>query len=66
MSNKILLVEQLHVFKWNAVFLLEYMEAMICVYTSLLTKKLTLNDNCILCTLYELNDIVKNLNPELK
>ena len=31
-----------------------------CTYTSLLTKKLTLNYNCILCTLYELNDFVNN------
>ena len=35
----------------------DMMKAMI-VYTSQLTKKLTLNYNCILCTLYELNDFV--------
>ena len=44
----------------------EHDEGHDCTYISLLTKKLTLNDTYILCTLFELNDIVKNLNPELK
>jgi len=42
------------------------MKAMIVHTQALLTKQLTLNDNCILCSLFELNDIAKNLNPELK
>jgi len=42
------------------------MKAMIVHTQALLTKQLTLNDNCILCSLFELNDIVKNLNPDSK
>ena len=41
-------------------------KAMIVHTQAFLTKKLTLNDNYILCALVELNDIVKYLNPELK
>jgi len=44
----------------------DMMKAMIVHTQALLAKQLTLNENCILCSLFELNDIVKNLNPELK
>ena len=41
------------------------MKAMICVYTSLLTKQLTLQNNCILCSFYKLNDFVINWTHDL-
>jgi len=39
------------------------MKAMIVHTQALLTKQVTLNDNCILCSLFELNDIVKKIEP---